>query len=127
MEEQLKDVFYRLNSTNSDFYNELVEKNAQVFSDIESRWGVSANEYSNVAEYKRAVDQQVYSELMQMDANTLNQLYQNTLQLLGIKEEAGEERVSMEDQAAYLINQVDLSELKAKLKNEKKQLEAKKA
>lgn len=127
MEEQLKDVFYRLNSTNSEFYDELVEKNAQVFADIESRWGVSANEYSNVADYKRAVDQQVYTELMQMDADALSQLYHNVLERLGIEEQAGEQRVTMEDQAAYLINQVDLAELKAKLENEKKILEGKKA
>ena len=127
MENELKEMFYRLNATNEEFYQELQEKNGQVFDTLSERWGVSANEYSNVAEYKRAVDQQVYTELMQMDADTLNYLYQNTLKLLGIKEEAGEERVSMEDQAAFLINDIDLKELKAKLLNEKKVLEAKKA
>ena len=127
MENELKEMFYRLNATNEEFYQELQEKNAQVFDTLSERWGVSANEYSNVAEYKQAVDQQVYTELMQMDADTLNYLYQNTLKLLGIKEEAGEERVSMEDQAAFLINDIDLKELKAKLLNEKKVLEAKKA
>lgn len=127
MEEELKGTFYRLNATNEEFYEELRERNSQVFDSLYERWGVSADQYANVAEYKRAVDQQVYTELMQMDADTLNQLYQNTLTLLGIKEEAGEERVSMEDQAAFLINGIDIQELKAKLENEKKILEAKKA
>lgn len=127
MEDELKSVFYRLNATNGEFYQELQEKNASVFQNLSDRWGVSASDYANVAEYKRAVDQQVYAELMQMDSNALNQLYQNTLTLLGIKEEAGEERVSMEDQAAFLINGIDVKELKAKLENEKKALEAKKA
>lgn len=127
MEDELKDIFYRLNATNEEFYQELQEKNAQVFEALSERWGVSTNDYANVAEYKRAVDQQVYTELMQMDANALNQRYLNTLELLGIKEEAGEERVSMEDQAAFLINGIDVKELKAKLENEKKILEAKKA
>lgn len=126
MEEELKGTFYRLNATNEEFYEELRERNSQVFDSLYERWGVSADQYANVAEYKRAVDQQVYTELMQMDANTLNQLYQNTLTLLGIKEEAGEERVSMEDQAAFLINGIDIKELKAKLENEKKILQAKK-
>ena len=126
MEEELKGTFYRLNATNEEFYEELRERNSQVFDSLYERWGVSADQYANVAEYKRAVDQQVYTELMQMDADTLNQLYQNTLTLLGIKEEAGEERVSMEDQAAFLINGIDIQELKAKLENEKKILQAKK-
>ena len=126
MEEELKGTFYRLNATNEEFYEELRERNSQVFDSLYERWGVSADQYANVAEYKRAVDQQVYTELMQMDADTLNQLYQNTLTLLGIKEEAGEERVSMEDQAAFLINGIDIKELKAKLENEKKILQAKK-
>lgn len=127
MEDELKGTFYRLNATNEEFYTELRERNAEVFDTLSERWGVSANDYSNVAEYKRAVDQQVYTELMQMDADALNKLYHNTLELLGIKEEAGEERVSMEDQAAFLINGIDVKELKTKLKNEKKLLEAKKA
>lgn len=127
IDSQLREMFYQLNSTNEEFYTQLVENNSAVFSDLEARWGVSANEYKNVAEYKRAVDEQVYQELMRLDAKELNEKYQNTLELLGIKEQAGEERVSMEDQASFLINKVDLEELSTKLKNEKKILEAEKA
>ena len=124
MEDSLKESFYKLNATNGDFYQELLEKNADTFSALDERWGLSADEYKNVAEYKRAVDQQTYTALMAMDADTLNALYQNTLTLLGIKEEAGEERVSMEDQAAFLISGIDVKELKSRLQAEKGKLEA---
>lgn len=127
IDSQLREMFYQLNSTNEEFYTQLVENNSAVFSDLEARWGVSANEYKNVAEYKRAVDEQVYQELMRLDAKELNERYQNTLELLGIKEQAGEERVSMEDQASFLINQVDIEELRTKLENKKKELEGDKA
>ena len=124
MEDSLREDFYKLNSTSNEFYQELLEKNAETFNLLDERWGLSADEYANVADYKHDVDQQVYTALMSMDEDTLNKLYQNTLKLLGIKEQAGEERVSMEDKVGFLIHGIDLEELKSRLSVEKAKLQA---
>lgn len=122
-ETNAKSMYISLQATNEDFYQQLRKDNADTFAQWDKNFGLTGQNFKNMAEYQAAVDAWKYQQLSANDNAYVDYLWQSAIQQGLIKEDLSNEEVSIEDKKNILLGSMNKDFLMSLIDQEIQKLE----
>ena len=125
-ETNAKSTYISLQATNEEFYQQLRKDNADTFAQWDKNFGLTGQNFKNMAEYQAAVDAWKYQQLSANDNAYVDYLWQNAIQQGLIKKDLSNEEVSIEDKKNILLGSMNKDFLISLIDQETQKLESEK-